>query len=161
MYLNINTYVNVKCLDEDFFFSKESDELNDETLNKAFQRVYDNFDGYDELKEAFCDIRDEIHNFVRSCADNVIVVIYIDEVLREPIKAGVGKEENRLRITIKSGGKVTYSWTKETWSKIFYDAWNKVKSIVQGIISVIVSKASTLFSVTRPDPPAITTGQKD
>lgn len=90
-----------------------------------------------------------------------MVVIYIDEVLREPIKAGAGKKENRLRITIKSSGKVTYSWTKETWSKIFYDAWNEVKSIVQGIISVIVSKASTLFSVTRPDRPAITTGQKD
>lgn len=143
------------------FFSKESGELNDETLNKAFQRVYDNFDSYEELKETFYDVRDEIHNFVRSCAENVEVAIYIDKVLREPIKVGVGKEENRLRITIKSSGKVTYSWTKETWSKKVRDAWNNVKSIIQGILEFLVSKARALLSVAMPDRPAITCGQND
>lgn len=137
----------------------ESGELNDETLNKAFQRVYDKFESYEELKETFYDVRDEIHNFVRSCAENVEVAIYIDKVLREPIKVGVGKEENRLRITIKSCGKVTYSWTKETWSKKVRDAWNNVKSIIQGILEFLVSKARALFSVAMPDRPALTCGQ--
>lgn len=140
---------------------EESGELNDETLNKAFQRVYDNFDAHDELKETFYDVRDEIHNFVKSCAENVEVAIYIDKVLREPIKVGVGKEENRLRITIKSGGKVTYSWTKETWSKKVRDAWNNVKSIIQGIVGFFVSKARALLPVEMPDCPAITCGEDD
>lgn len=158
MYQNIDTNVNVRYLDEDisFFFSKESGELNDETLNKAFQRVYDNFNSYEELKETFYDVRDEIHNFVRSCAENVEVAIYIDKVLREPIKVGVGKEENRLRITIKSGGKVTYSWTKETWSKIFRDGWEGVKSLTKKILGFIASKARAVFAIAKEILPALT-----
>lgn len=142
------------------FFSKESGELNDETLNKAIQRVHDKFDGYEELKETFNNVRDNIHNVVYSCAENVKVVIYFDKVLREPITVGVGKEENRLRITIKSSGKVTYSWTKETWGKKIRDAWNNVKSIIQGILDFFVSKASALLSVAMPYRLAITAGAK-
>lgn len=140
---------------------EDSGELNDETLNKAFQRVYDNFEEHQELKDTFYDVRDDIHKYVQSCAENVEVVIYIDKVLREPIKVGVGKEENRLRITIKSGGKVTYSWTKETWSKKVRDAWNNVKSIIQGIVGFFVSKARSIFPVEMPDCPAITCGEDD
>lgn len=133
----------------------KENELNDEALHKAFQRVRDKFKGYKELQESFYDVRDGIHSFVQSCVDNVKVVIYMDEVLDQPIIVGVGKQQNRLRITIKSNGSVTYDWTKETWAKVCRDAWNSVTSVIQRILTFIVSKASNLLSLAKSVLPAI------
>lgn len=117
----------------------ESSALIDETLNKAFIRVKDNFQNFQELKRAFQDVGDDINDVVRSCADNVRVVIYIDEILDDPIVVSVGKEQNRLQIIIKEGGNVEYSWTKQTWSKVFLDA---VGPITKGILAFFASKAN-------------------
>lgn len=73
------------------------------------------FHNYDEL-------RDGITEAVKNCSDNVRVVIYIDDVLDEPIFIGIGAQENHLIISIRNNGKVEYRWTKETWSKVFRDA---------------------------------------
>lgn len=53
----------------------------------------DKFLGYNEQKEAFPELRDGICVIVKSCADNIRLVIYIDEVLDQPITVVVGKEQ--------------------------------------------------------------------
>lgn len=81
----------------------------------------------------------------------------MDEVLDQPITVVVGKEENRLRITIKKDGRVTFFWTKENWGKIFRDAWNKVTACIRRIVGLITkSERSGNFSVEKEDQKAIT-----
>lgn len=139
------------------FFPQECNELDDEALNRAFLRVKDKFLGYNEQKEAFRELRDGICDIVKSCADNIRVVIYIDEVLDQPITVVVGKEENRLRITIKKDGRVTFFWTKENWGKIFKEAWHKVTSFIRRIVGLITrSERTGNFSVEEENPKAIT-----
>lgn len=85
------------------------------------------------------------------------MVIYIDEVLDQPITVVVGKEENRLRITIKKDGRVTFFWTKENWGKIFKEAWHKVTSFIRRIVGLITrSERTGNFSVEEENPKAIT-----
>lgn len=84
------------------------------------------------------------------------MVIYIDEVLDQPITVVVGKEENRLRITIKKDGRVTFFWTKENWGKIFREAWNKVTSCIRRIVGLITkSERNGNFSVETENPKEI------
>lgn len=107
--------------------------MNDEALNKAYNMVKEKFNDNKEIKEAYRGIRDSIYEWVRSCADNVRVVVYVDDILDDPIIVAIGDQENRLRITIKTDGKVTYSWTKQTWTKIFRDVKETIISIAKGI----------------------------
>lgn len=100
---------------------KERGEVIDEELTTAFARVKHKFHDYSMLREAFYKVRDKIFKTVKTCSDNVRVVIYIDYVLDKPIIFRIGAEENRLRISIRTDGKASYSWTKETWSKDFHD----------------------------------------
>lgn len=120
--------------------------MNDEALNTAFARVKEKFKNHHDLKKAFQSVRDEINDVVQGCVNNVKVVIYIDEVLDDPIVVNAGEGDNKLRITIQPGGNVTYSWTYETFSKIFYDAWNGVKEITKNIIKGITSKLREMVS---------------
>lgn len=124
-------------------------------MTRAFARVKRKFNDYDELREAFYDVRDDITKVVKTCSDNVRVVIYIDDVLDDPIVVGIGAEENRLRISIRSNGKALYSWTKETWSKIFRDGWEGVKSLTKKILGSIASKARSVFALAKVILPAI------
>lgn len=120
--------------------------MNDEALNAAFARVKNKFVNRQDLKRAFLSVRDGINQVVQGCVNNVKVVIYIDEVLDEPIVVNAGEKENKLRITIQPGGNVTYSWTYETFSKILYDAWNGVKEMTKNIIKGITTKLSEMLS---------------
>ena len=122
------------------------DVLDDEALTKAFQRIKHNLND-SEIREAFYNVRDEIHKYVKTCDRNIRVVIYFDDVLDDPLVVVVGPGENRLRITIKRNGKVTYSWTKETWAKFFRDAWEGIKSFTANILQCIVSNICPLLKV--------------
>lgn len=138
------------------FIFKERGEVIDEELTRAFARVKQKFNNYDKLREAFYDVRDDITDVVKTCSDNVRVVLYIDDVLDEPIVVGIGDQENRLRISIRSNGKASCSWTKETWSKIFRDGWEGVKSITKKIVECLASKARAVFAIAKEFLPAIT-----
>lgn len=107
-------------------------------MNDAFLKVKANVKGHEITEEAFYELRDEISHIVKNCADNVKVVVYFDFVLDKPLTVGFGKEENRLRITIKKDGKITLSWTKETWSKYFSDVWDVIKSIATDVVKCLV-----------------------
>ncbi|XP_061188369.1 uncharacterized protein LOC133196507 [Saccostrea echinata] len=122
-------------------------EITDEELNEAFNRVKEKFNGYDIMRESFYEIRDGIGDIVKTCSKNVKVVIYVNDVLDSPITVQSGNAENRLRITIKSRGRVSYSWTKETWGKVFRDAWIGIKSLLQRILTFIASNARSLLGL--------------
>lgn len=135
-------------------FLKERGEVIDEELTRAFARVKHKFHDYSMLREAFYKVRNKIFETVKTCSDNVRVVIYIDDVLDEPIIVRIGAEENRLRISIRTDGKASYSWTKETWSKVFRDGWKGEKPLIMKILGFFASKA--IFAVAKNVLPAIT-----
>ena len=125
---------------------QEKGVLDDEVLTKAFQRIKHNLNEL-KIREAFYNVRDEIHEYVKTCERNIRVVIYFDDVLDDPLVVVVGPGENRLRITIKRNGTVTYSWTKETWAKFFRDAWEGIKSLTVNVLQCIVSNVNLLLKV--------------
>lgn len=133
---------------------KERGEVIDEELTRAFARVKHKFHDYSMLKEAFYKVRDKILETVKTCSDNVRVVIYMDDVLDKPIIVRIGAEENRLRISIRTDGKASYSWTKETWTKVFFDGWEGVKTLIMKILGFFASKA--IFAVAMNVLPALT-----
>lgn len=105
--------------------------MDDEALHEAFVRVKEKFEGHDKKREAFYRLRDGFCAMIQSCAKNVRVVLYVDDILDMPIKVDVGKKQNRLRITIKTNGTVSYQWTKQTWAKIFTDAKENFESLAK------------------------------
>lgn len=124
---------------------KERGEVIDEELIRVFVRVKWKFNDYDEFREVFYDVWDDIIEVVKICFDNVRVVIYIDDVFDDLIVVGIGVEENWFWIFIRSNGKVLYSWIKEMWSKIFCDGWEGVKLFVKKIFGFIVLKVRSVF----------------
>lgn len=152
-------YYFLYILSSDFFFLQECNELNDEALNRAFLWVKDISSVMMNRKKAFRKLRDGICDIVKSCADNIRVVIYIDEVLDQPNTVVVVEDENRLRITctIKEDGIVTFFWMKENWGKIFREPWKKVKAYIRRIVRLITkSERIGNFSVEEDKPKAIT-----
>lgn len=83
-------------------------------LQGAFIRVKKKFEGHQQQRKAFYCIRDGFTPLIETCADNVEVVLYVDDILDEPIIVRIGNQKNRLVITIKTNGTVKYIWTKET-----------------------------------------------
>lgn len=128
--------------------------MNDETLNEAFTRVKSRFKD-DKLKELFYDVRDKITEVVQSCSDNVRCVVYIDEILDNPIVVACGYEENRLVITIRSNGNVTYKWSHETWAKFFYDVFNEVQEIAKNVVRFVRDKLIYIRELHYTSRPAI------
>lgn len=72
-----------------------------------------------KLREMLFLFRGGICELVRSCADNVEVVVKMNEILDDPIIITTGKGENKLLVTIHSETGVHFKWTKETWTKMF------------------------------------------
>lgn len=71
-----------------------------------------------------------ICELVGSCADNVEVVVKMNEIMDDPIIVTAGKGENKLLVTIHSETGVDYKWTKETWTKIFKGMAGKTLRII-------------------------------
>ena len=69
---------------------------------------------HEETRNALLIARDEIPQKIRHCSDNVQLVLYLDGVLKDPIKINVVSAENRLQITIRMNGKINYYWQKRT-----------------------------------------------
>lgn len=72
-----------------------------------------------KLKGMFFQVRANISELVGSCADNVEVVVKMNEILDYPIIVTAGKGENKLLVTIHSETGVDCKWTKETLTKKF------------------------------------------
>lgn len=122
--------------------------LNHAVLHKAIQKVKNKFgDDKLEMRKAMYRIRDTIHEKIKTCANNVIVYIYADDVLDEPMKFTVGSGDNELTITVKDGGKIEYNWTRRTTSSVFWGIWEGIKTFL-----------SNVFGSIRDHLPAILTG---
>lgn len=117
--------------------------MSDEDLQEAFIRVKKKFEGHQREREAFYCIRDGFTPMIESCANNVRVVLYVDDILDEPIVVKMGDQENRLRITIKTNGTVTYNWDKETWGKIFKGVAMTVNALAKKLVSLFKSIAES------------------
>lgn len=65
------------------------------------------------MRNAFFTVRDEIQDRVKRFANNVKVVIVLED-FHDPIEIIIGQGENSLQITIMAHGEVSYSWKKET-----------------------------------------------
>lgn len=87
------------------------------------------------ILDGLSNIRREINETVSGCADNIRVIIYIDRVLDEPMVFCHGKEENRLVITVKSDGKIDYTWTDRTLGKYIRDGLSGFASRICSILS--------------------------
>lgn len=121
--------------------------FTDETLNGAFARVKAKFRNRPELIKAFADVRKAITQAVRSCADNIIATVYVDEVLDDPIITTVGKGENKLLITIDSENGIDFTWTEETVAKAFWDGWGYGQDIAKKIVAAIATFTGALLAI--------------
>lgn len=112
--------------------------LNHAVLHKAIQKVKHKFgDDKLEMRKAMYRIRDTIHEKIKTCANNVIVYIYVDDVLDEPMKFTVGSGENELTITVKDCGKTEYNWTRRTKSTVFWCIWEGIKTFLSNVFGSI------------------------
>lgn len=84
-------------------------------MNEAYLAIKPLFRDQLEQKKAFYCIRDEIDEDLKLCADNVLVFIYVNNVLDEPMVISSGSEDNELCITIRNDGSVRREWKKITW----------------------------------------------
>lgn len=125
---------------EYIFIFQTSGNFTDAHLSKAFSRAKANFSNRQKLKEAFADIQELITQTVRNCADNIKVIIYMDEVLDDPVITTVGQGENKLLITLDSDNGVDFTWTEETLAKAFWDGWDSGKKIAENVTECIASK---------------------
>ena len=87
------------------------------------------------MRDAFYQVRDNIQELTKSCADNIQVAIYFRGVLSEPVVVTVGKGENVLRIDIESNGKISYQWTATTASAWVSSFFGGVKSFTEDFIN--------------------------
>lgn len=67
----------------------------------------------------FFDFWDGICELVRSCVDNVEVVVKMNEILDDFIIIIIGKGENKFLVIIYSEIGICYRWIKEIWIKMF------------------------------------------
>lgn len=88
-------------------------------------------------RQAFYNIRDMIHDLVKFCANNVQIVINVQDVLQKPIIISTKKTENEVHFTIKPDGTVTKCWTKETWRKCLCENRECVKVVLKDTTDII------------------------
>lgn len=80
---------------------------------------------------------------MKLCTGNVLVIIYVNNVLDEPMVISSGSEDNELCITIRNDGSVRREWKKITWipekintenvdSNALNDALLKLKPLFKG-----------------------------
>lgn len=77
------------------------------------------FKGFDNQKNAFYSIQVEIDEDMKLCAENVKLVIYVNDVLDKPIIISSSSKENHLQITIRNDGTVIRKWIRITWVYFF------------------------------------------
>lgn len=108
------------------------------------------FDKGQKFKKNFIEIRGNISKLVRSCADNVKVVIHMNAILDDPIIVTAGKGENILLVTIHSETGVDYKWTKETQTKVFGNGWENARKVFFAFSSTVKGNLhkATLISLT-------------
>lgn len=116
-------------------------------MHRAIQKIKHKFgDDRREMLKAMYKIRDTIHEEIKSCANNVKVYIYVNDVLEEPLHFTVGSMENELVISVQDDGTITYKWTSYTKVKSFWDFWEGIKNFVCNILRCIRDRFPTILT---------------
>lgn len=123
-------------------------QINDETVNKAFSKVKDLIRTKKGLRKGLADVRKLITQTVQSCSDNVVVKIYMDEVLDDPIVISNGRGDNKLVLTIDSEDGVDFTWTETTMAKAFWDGWGVGTKITKAILQTLAGLSSAVLQTT-------------
>lgn len=120
-------------------------------MNKAFSKVKELIRTKKGLRKGLADVRKLITQTVHSCSDNVVVKIYMDEVLDDPIVISNGRGDNKLVLTIDSEDGVDFTWTETTMAKTFWDGWGVGKYLANAIVQTIAGFTGIAFqTVTAP-----------
>lgn len=93
-------------------FFQQTSNVDDRTLSNASWIINEKFKVSNKQKLGFFEVRDKINCYVKTCANNVKVVIYIDE---QSIEFIAGDAENHLIFYIKSDGSIEAQWIKVSW----------------------------------------------
>lgn len=104
-------------------------------ITKTFQHHLRN---HEETRNALLIARDEIPQKIRHCSDNVQLVLYLDGVLKDPIKINVVSAENRLQITIKMNGQITYYWKKRTLRTHILKYLEEIMTYIKKKVTILI-----------------------
>ena len=92
------------------------------------------------------EIRNSIHQHMKTCADNVRVTIYVDEVLDEPLVFSVGPGENDLLISVNHDGTVEYKWTNCTYESVFWGFLEWVKDVFRKVFRSVADMLPAILT---------------
>lgn len=91
-----------------------TENVDSNALNDALLKLKPLFKGFDQHLNAFYKVRDEIDGDLEFCADNVLIVIYLNDILDNPLVISSGSKEKQMHITINNDGTVTTAWNRRT-----------------------------------------------
>lgn len=127
------------------WYFQDFDYIDDEVFQTAIRRIPPSVRRNRYISNALADVRDDLDQKLRGCADNVTVEIHMDDYLYLPITLRSGSGSNKILIKIDEWGRVRYEWVRKTWSTYFNNAVDTVKSIATTIVSGIGSFFGSLF----------------
>lgn len=90
-------------------------------VNDVIEKFKHKLERFEKQKQGLYNARSEIVGCLNWCSDNVRLLIFVDDVLPQPIVITCGKEENQLCIFIKIDGTIKPVWEKRTWIKHILD----------------------------------------
>lgn len=88
--------------------------MDSNALNDALLKLKPLFKGFDQHLNAFYKVRDEIDGDLEFCANNVQIIIYVNDILDNPLVISSGSKEKQMHITINNDGTVTKEWKRRT-----------------------------------------------
>lgn len=121
------------------------DYIDDEVFQSAIRRIPLSVRRNGNMSNALADVRDDLDQTLRGCADNVTVKIHMDDYSCLPITLRSGYGSNKIVIRIDEWGTVRYEWDKKTWLTYVNNASDKVKSIARKIVGGIGSFIGSIF----------------
>lgn len=119
--------------------SSNNNEEFDTLLQRIFVQHKAQFKGNQVMIDGLFELRDALNEMVKSCANNVEIVIFVNHILDQEIVIKRGNCENRIRITINSNGGMTHNWTKETWTKKAWDWWYEFLGLLKTFANLLMS----------------------
>lgn len=131
-----------KCIDllslnHYLLYLQDFDYIDDEVFQTAIRRIPPSVRRKRYISDALAEVRDDLDQRLRGCADNVTVEIHMDDYIYLPITLRSGSGSNKILIKIDEWGGVRYEWVRKTWSTYFNNAVDTVKSIATRIVSGI------------------------
>lgn len=117
----------------------------EQLIHRSLEKLKDILRNHVATKEALLTLRDTIQQMIEGCADNITIIIYLDEVLDGFIEIKAGQAKNRFRVTIKSNGEITNNWTELNIIEEF-QVEAGVRSICENLLCVVLELLLSFLS---------------